>query len=106
MTSKVHELSVVKTDGPKPNERIIERVRELLKDCKSGRVQGLAIGVAIYAPDEPNTNYRLTENVFCYTDTWKHQTFVAACSIHRRAYDDILGASEPVPTTPLTDGDE
>ena len=50
MSNKVHILTVHTGETAAPNEDIITVCRELLKDAKSGKIQGIGVALAVHEP--------------------------------------------------------
>lgn len=103
--TNVVPLGVVPTEGPKPNERIITILREMLRDAKEGKVQGIAIAVAIYDPTSVE-NKQATENNISHSDGYEYATRVALENLKIRIARHVESISIDVDAPPLTDGDE
>jgi hypothetical protein len=92
--------------GPQPNPRIIEFLREALKDAKAGRIQALGVAIAC-ASDAPDADLgRATETVLTYTDGWAHSLACAVNGLAFRLNHERYTQGCTLPDPKLTDEDE
>ena len=102
---KVIPIGVVPNAAPKPNEGIIRVLRECLKEAKAGKIQGLAIAMAVYNPDSLE-NKQSTENNICNSDGYDYATRVALHNLCLRIDRIIESYSVQTEVSPLTEEDE
>ena len=101
---KTIPITLVPPKPNEPNEGIITRVREVLRDAKAGKIQGIALALACADPD--GENGRKTETIIYCTPGWNNSTIFAATIVQFRCnhlHYDSVQVSEPLP---LTDEDE
>lgn len=102
---EIHQLGVVPDAMPKPNDKIIEIARKILRDAKSGKIQGLAYTAAVYDTTSPE-NKQTTENDLDFTSGWYFAMRAAIQNlgyrIERYAWDGVVDLEDK----PLTDEDE
>lgn len=99
-------IGLVPDEGPKPNEKIVTMLREMLREAKQGRVQGIAIAVAIYDPTSLE-NKQSTENNYAFSIGYEYATHVALDNLKNRIHGYIEDYSVEIDEMPpLTDEDE
>jgi hypothetical protein len=68
MGKKVLTLAVKPPNAP--NQRVIDCLREALKDAKAGKIQAIGIAAALIDPD--GDGGRSTETILIAADGWYH----------------------------------
>lgn len=101
---KVKKLEVVAKDAPNP--KIVEFLREALKDAKAGRVQGIGIALAVISDDESSDSGRATETIMTYTPGWAAVTGMAIQGMAFRILFERYSNGMPLPSPKLDDTDE
>lgn len=87
-----------------PNESIITRLRECLRDAKLGRIQAIMIAMAIV--DDDVENQQATENVITIPDDWHQAAASAFVGLCARMYSIRQEQSASVDKPIITDEDE
>jgi hypothetical protein len=92
--------------GPQPNERIIELLRETLREAKAGKIQAIGIAIACTTDDPDADLGRHNETIMSYTAGWRHSLVAAINGLaFRCAYERYAGGA-PLPDPKLNDEDE
>ena len=86
------------------NERIVNVLRECLRDAKAGKIQG--IGIALAVIDTDNDDNRANDSIITYTNGWAHSTLASIAGMHHRAFHERYAAGAPMPEPDLKDDDE
>lgn len=102
--SNVHTLSVA--PGPQPNQRIIDALREALRDAKEGKIQGIAIALAVVDANSDADGGRSTESIVVNTKGWEHSISAAVSTLWMRLNYERYIAGAAVPPPKLDDTDE
>ena len=103
MTEPV-KLGVVPIVPGAPNERIIELVREVLRDAKSGKIQAVSMAVSLINPD--GDGGRCTETVISHSEGWAHTNSAAVSGLWMRLHYERYAKGNVLPEPKLSDEDE
>ena len=89
-----------------PNKRIIELLREALRDAKEGKVHAIGIAVGVTS-DSPNAEGgRATETILAASDGWHHTLCTAVNGLAFRLQYERYHGGQALPTPDLSDEDE
>jgi hypothetical protein len=89
-----------------PNPKIINLLREVLKDAKEGKVHAIGIAVAMTS-DEPDADLgRATESVLSYTPGWAHSLACAVNGLAFRLNHERYAHGSSLPVAEMKDDDE
>jgi predicted NBD/HSP70 family sugar kinase len=102
MTKKILELIAPQPGAP--NEKVINLLRETLKEAREGKVQ--AIGIAIALIDPNGDNGRSTETVLSAADGWYHSLAAAVNGLAFRLNYERYIQGGVLPSTEITAEDE
>lgn len=98
-------LSVVPRKNT-PNEKVINALREALRDAKEGKVQcvGIALGIVDESPDADAG--RSTETILSASDGWYHTLSTAVNGMAFRLNYERYNQGCSIPMAKLTGDDE
>ena len=89
-----------------PNEKIINVLRECLRDAKEGRIHAIGIAVAMTS-DSPDADLgRAVESVLSYTPGWAHSLACAVNGLAFRLNHERYTQGSPLPVATMTEEDE
>jgi hypothetical protein len=97
-------INLVPPAPDKPNERVIQILRETLKEAKEGKIQ--AIGIALALLDPGNDGGRSTETILSAAEGWHHSLVAAVGGLHHRMHHERYIQGATLPSTELTSDDE
>jgi hypothetical protein len=97
-------LNLVPPPKSEVNERLVNILRETLRDAKAGKIQG--IGIALAVVDIGNDENRANESIISYTDGWGHSTLASIAGLNHRVFHERYAAGAPLPPPDLKDDDE
>jgi hypothetical protein len=93
---KVSRLGVVPAIPGSPNERIIQLLREALKEARDGKVQGIGLALTLIEPG--GDGGRSCESIIAYTDGWAHSTSAAVSGLWMRMHYERYAQGTAIPT--------
>ena len=89
-----------------PNQRIINVLRECLRDAKEGKVHAIGIAVAMISDDPDADLGRGTESVLSYTPGWAHSLACAVNGLAFRMNYERYAHGSALPVAEMSDKDE
>jgi hypothetical protein len=89
---------------PEVNQRIVDALREALKEAKEGRIQ--AVGIAIACFDPGGDAGRSTETVLSSADGWYHSLAAAVGGLAFRLQYERYTQGTKLPDPKLDETDE
>jgi hypothetical protein len=89
-----------------PNAKIINVLRECLRDAKEGKVHAIGIAVVMVSDDPDADLGRGTESVLSYTPGWAHSLSCAVNGLAFRLNYERYARGSPVPVADMGDTDE
>lgn len=89
-----------------PNQRIIDLLREALRDAKEGKIHAIGIAVAIVSDSPDADGARCTESILSYTPGWSHSLATAVNGLAFRLNYERYNAGTVLPDPKLEDTDE
>jgi hypothetical protein len=89
---------------PDVNQRVVDALREALKEAKEGRIQAVGIAIACYDPD--GDAGRSTETVLSSADGWYHSLAAAVGGLAFRLQFERYTAGTKLPDPKLDETDE
>jgi hypothetical protein len=89
-----------------PNQRIIDLLREVLRDAKEGKVHAIGIAVASVSEDPEVDLGRAIETVLSYTPGWAHSLGCAVNGLAFRLNYEHYSRGSTLPDPKLMDEDE
>lgn len=87
-----------------PNEKVINALRETLKEAKEGKVQAVGIAVAKIHPG--GDGGRVTETILSNAEGWQHSLACAVGGLAFRLHYERYSQGDPLPEPKLEDTDE
>ena len=89
---------------PDVNQRVVDALREALKEAKEGRIQAVGIAIACY---EPNGDAgRSTETILSSADGWYHSLSAAVNGLAFRLQFERYTSGAELPDPKLDETDE
>jgi hypothetical protein len=89
-----------------PNQKLINLVREVLKDAKEGKIHALGIAVGRVDDGAGSDNGRCTETVFAASDGWHHTLATAVNGMAFRLNYERYSQGSQLPVADMGDTDE
>jgi hypothetical protein len=89
-----------------PNDKVIQLLREALKDAKEGKVQAVGLALAITDTDPDSDNGRATETVLSASDGWYHSLTAAVNGLAFRLNYERYTQGATLPDSKLDESDE
>jgi hypothetical protein len=89
-----------------PNQKIINLLRECLRDAKEGRVHALGLAVAVVSDDPDSDGARATESILSYTPGWAHSLACAVNGLAFRLNYERYAHGSPLPVAEMKPDDE
>jgi hypothetical protein len=86
------------------NQRIVDALREALKEAKEGRIQAVGIAIACYDPE--GDAGRSTETVLVASDGWYHSLSTAVNGLAFRLQYERYTQGSKLPDPKLDETDE
>lgn len=99
----IHQL---KTTKYPPNEDIILICRRLLRDAKSGKIQGFAFSATIVDDSGDGENGKCNEYSLCYSNGWGQALYSGVLSLFARIIEIKIIHTKDIPDSPLANEDE
>jgi hypothetical protein len=101
--SKVVSLSVKPVA---PNEQVISLLRDLLKEAKEGKIQGIGVACACVDSSPGSDAGKATETIIMFSDGWSHTTSAAVSALWMRINFERYANGTSIPAGIVTDDDE
>lgn len=89
-----------------PNQKLIDMLRETLREAKEGKIQALGIAVGKMSDDDGSDNGRCTETVLSASDGWYHTLATAVAGLAFRLNYERYVQGGMIPPSELTEQDE
>jgi hypothetical protein len=89
-----------------PNQKLINLVREVLKDAKEGKIHALGIAVGRVDDNAGSDNGRCTETICAASDGWLHTLATAVNGLAFRMNYERYSQGSKLPVAEMDDKDE
>jgi hypothetical protein len=89
-----------------PNEKIIDLLREALKDAKAGKIHAIGIALGTIDEGEGSDAGRCTETVLSASDGWHHTLSTAVSGLAFRLHHERYTQGSAIPPAKLDETDE
>jgi hypothetical protein len=89
-----------------PNQRIIDLLREVLRDAKEGKVHAIGIALATVSEDPDTDLGRGTDTVLSYTPGWAHSLSCVVNGLAFRLNYERFMQGSTMPDPKMEDTDE
>jgi hypothetical protein len=104
MTSSKKILELAVRQPLAPNQKLIDLLRDVLKEAKAGKIH--ALGIAVGTVDENGDNGRSSETILSASDGWYHTLAAAVGGLAFRLNYERYTQGSKIPPSELTEQDE